>query len=67
MMKLPYYLIKQNYLTALSEQADNLCDNLFEIAVELSPVDGKFDRICSVLERAIVRSDRRRRRAGLVF
>ena len=56
----------QYYLITLSEEADDLCDGLFILAVD-SLSDASFNRICGVLEKAIKRSDRRKSKAGLIF
>ena len=59
---MPYYM-----LISLYEQSERLCDDLFELAVESleSPQYGDFNKVCKVLECALIRQERRKTLAGL--
>lgn len=54
-----------NVLLSLYEQSERLADDLFFLAVEADQTDLFFDKVCHVLEKALSRLERRKKRAGL--
>lgn len=53
----------------LTEEAEELADNIFKLAVITSdnPKDKRLRKLCKVLEHALERKLRREYKAGLVF